>query len=238
MVSKLWEGASDIFTDYEGTIVDASFDVGEYGTQMKLTFDEIDGREDGVFEYYSIPDSWETNDGGQTIERLDGKDPEVAPLKKGNAWMRFVIAAYSASNGQVIDDVGDDAPLRAGAWIGTRWRMEAVEGREYKDRDTKEKKKAKDKNFPVEYMGKDSGTAASGTGDTNGKVDNLSVLTDLHNPVLENGIADSAKTLDYNSWFATSYAAIQAAGVDKSQLADLLTAMGTRELYENLGGRG
>lgn len=237
MVSKAWAGSSDIFTDYEGTISDAKFEVGQYGTQMKLTFAEIDGREDDVFEFYSIPDTWESPDGGQTIERVDGKDKFDNPLKRSNKWQRFVMAAAAAGGDKVIEELGDDAPFNANAWIGTRWRMEAVEGKKYKDRDTGEEKKAKDTNYPVEYLGKDS-TTTGAPSTSNGKVDSLSVLTTLNNPIIESQIADLAKQLDHKSWFQQAYKLATDAGATPVSHGDLISAMGTRGLYESLGGKG
>lgn len=235
MVNKAWQGSSDIFTDYEGTISDAKFEVGQYGTQMKLVFSEIDGGEDDVFEYYSIPDTWETNDGGQTIERSDGKDKFEHPLKRSNKWQRFVMAAAACGGDKVIEELGEDAPFNAGAWIGTRWHMDAVEGKTYKDRDTGETKKAKDTNFPVEYLGKDSVAVSASS---NGKVDSLSVLTTLNNPTVESQIADLAKTLDHKDWFRQAYALVTEAGATPVTHGDLISAMGTRGLYESLGGKG
>lgn len=234
--NKLWAGASDIFTDYEGTIVEAKFENGQFGYQMKLTFDEIDGREDPVFEYYSIPDSWESPDGGETIVRVDGKDPHQNPLKKSNAWQRFVMAAAKLNG--VYEAVGEDAPLNAPSWIGCRFRMEAVPGKSYKDRDTGEQKVAKDKNYPVEFLGKDSGTVASTTGATNGKVDSLSVLHDLSDPVAQAKIQELAKTLPYPAWFQASFKVINETEQPVEELHDLIAAMGQRALYESLGGKG
>ena len=235
--NKLWAGASDIFTDYEGTITDAKFENGQFGYQMKLTFDEIDGREDPVFEYYSIPESWESPDGGDSIVRVDGKDPHQNPLKKSNAWQRFVMAAAKLNG--VYEAVGEEAPLNAPAWIGCRFRMEAVPGKSYKDRDTGEMKIAKDKNYPVEFLGKDSGVSASAAS-TNGKssVDSLSVLHDLSDPVAQSKIQELAKTLPYPAWFQQSHQVIVATGQPMSELSDLITAMGQRALYEGLGGKG
>lgn len=233
--SKLWEGSSDIFTDYEGTIVDAKFENGQFGYQMKLTFDEIDGREDPVFEYYSIPDSWESPDGGDTITRVDGKDPHSNPLKKSNAWQRFVMAA-ARLNG-VFEAVGEEAPLNAPSWIGCRFRMEAVAGKSYKDRETGEQRVAKDKNYPVAFLGKDAeATGAAST--SNGKADALSVLHDLSDPVAQAKIQELAKTLPYPAWFQQSYVVINESGQPMSELSDLITAMGQRQLYESLGGKG
>ncbi len=233
--SKLWQGSSDIFTDYEGTVSDAKFENGQFGYQMKMTFDEIDGREDPVFEYYSIPDSWESTDGGETISRVDGKDAHEAPLKKSNAWQRFVMAA-GGLNG-VFEAVGEDAPINASAWIGCRFRMEAVEGKSYTDRDTKETKKAKDKNFPVEFLGKDS-TVTPTTSNGHSPTDSLSVLHDLKDPIAQSKIQELATTLPYPAWFQQSYAVVQGSGQEIGELSDLIAAMSQRALYESLGGKG
>ena len=238
--SKLWQGSSDIYTDYEGTITQATFESGQYGYQMKLTFDEIDGRDDPVFEYYSIPASWESPDGGETIQRVDGESAEKKPLPKSNAWQRFVIAAVQAGGDDVIDALGEDAPVNATRWIGSRWRMEAVAGKPYKDRDTGESKVAKDKNYPTAFLGKD--TPSNGKMNTpsngNGKVDSLSVLTDIPNPVVQSQIQDLAKTLPHGEWFKQSYAILQEADIQPAQYPDLVAAMGGRGLYESLGGKG
>lgn len=235
-----WAGSSDIFTDYDGTITDASFQTNEYGTQMKLTFDEIDGREEPVFEYYKVPDSYESNDGGVTIERIDGKDKAMS---KNSKWMRFVMKAGSLGNAR--EELGDDAPLNASAWIGTRWHMEAEPGKPYSvtDRETGQKKEgvSKDINFPTAYLGKDTAVSTQSSGGTNGQAgtNSLSVLTDLSDPVLQSNINDWAKTLPYNDWFKQSYEAIQAAGIPANQLSDLITAMSRPEgLYASLGGKG
>lgn len=238
--NKLWAGASDIFTDYEGTVTDAKFENGQFGYQMKLTFDEIDGREDPVFEYYSIPDSWESTDGGETISRVDGKDAHQNPLKKSNAWQRFVMAAAKLNG--VYEAVGDDAPLTASAWIGCRFRMEAVPGKSYKDRDTGEAKVAKDKNYPVEFLGKDSSTTTNSgqpaSGNGTGSVNSLSVLHDLSDPVAQAKIQELAKSLPYPAWFQASFKVINATGQPVEELSDLIAAMGQRALYEGLGGKG
>ena len=99
---------------------------------------------------------------------------------------------------------------------------------------------SKDKNYPVEFLGKDSGVTSAGSGSTNGSrtSDTLSVLTDLHNPVVESQIAESAKTLPYPAWFQQSYKAITDAGVDVNSIPDLVNAMSQRQLYESLGGKG
>lgn len=232
-----WLGSSDIFTDYEGTIVEASFQTNEYGTQMKLVFDEIDGREDPVIEYYKVPDSYESNDGGDTIERVDGKDKAMS---KNSKWMRFVMKAAACGNG-VREALGEDAPLDSKAWVGARFRMEAEEGKPYKvkDRDTGETKEgvSKDINFPVAFLGKDE-VANTPTSNGNGKVDSLSVLTDLHNPVVEAQIADLAKGLPYTEWFQKSYALFGTNGIQTSDIPDLINAMAGRRLYESLGGKG
>lgn len=231
-----WTGSSDIFTDYDGTITEASFKTNEYGTQMVLVFDEIDGREKPVIEYYKLPDSYESHDGGETVERVDGKDKAMSKRSK---WMQFVMAAAACGN-NVREELGDDAPLNANRWIGTRWHMDVVEGQPYtvKDRDTGEMKKgvAKDYNLPSAYLGKDSAVVTSTPSNGNGQV-SLSVLTDLHNPVVESQIQELAKQLPHSDWFKQSYALVQGAGIEAGQVSDLIAAMGGRELYESLGGK-
>ena len=70
---SLWELESDIFTDYEGTITEATFKFNEFGGQFSITLDEIDGRNgQPTWENYKLPPGWESNDGGETIERVAG----------------------------------------------------------------------------------------------------------------------------------------------------------------------
>lgn len=232
-----WAGSSDIFTDYDGTITEATFKTNEYGTQMVLVFDEIDGREKPVIEYYKLPDSYESHDGGETVERVDGKDKAMSKRSK---WMQFVMAAANCG-GNVREELGDDAPLNATRWIGTRWHMDVVEGQPYNitDRDTGEKKKgvSKDYNLPSAFLGKDSAAATSTPSNGNGQV-NLSVLTDLHNPVVESQIQDLAKGLPHADWFRASYALFGSNSLDPNAYPDLINAMSGKELYESLGGKG
>lgn len=242
MAKDLWELESDIFTDYEGTITEASFQFNEYGGQAKFVFDEIDGREQPTFEFYKLPPGWESVDGGETIQRVTGDDKGIV---KSSQWGKWLGAAGSLDG--VREAVGQDAPVNALAWIGCRFRMEVTElgvGKPYKfkDKETGEEKEGvgKDKNYPVAFLGKDqtsANTSPASTGSGNGKVDNLSVLSDLHNPVLENQIVELAGQLDYQTWFGQSFKLINDSGVNINELPDLLTAMGNRGLYESLGGK-
>lgn len=233
----LWAGSSDIFTDYEGTITEATFRASEFGTQMVLVFDEIDGRDKPVVEYYRIPDSYESQDGGETVTRVDGANKAMS---KSCKWMRFVAAAAGCKGAR--EALGDDAPTNANRWIGSRWHMEAEEGQPYnvKDRATGEMKKgvSKDWNLPTEFLGMEKGVARNGSGNGNGKIADLSVLADLNNDVLASQISDWAKTQGYAEWFGGSYKAIVAAGVDVNSVPDLITAMSGKDLYVKLGGRG
>lgn len=240
----LFKLASDIFTDYEGTITEAVFKFNEYGGQMAFVVDEIDGREQATFENYNLPPGWESNDGGETIERVSGDGKGIV---KSSQWGKFLESINQLDDG--VDDVlTEESQFRANDWIGCRFRWEVTDlgkGRAYKlkDKDTGETKEgvSKDKNFPVAYLGKDSPVSASsassnGNGATTSS--SLSVLTDLHNPVIESQIQELAKTLPHTDWFKQSYALVQGAGIEAGQVSDLITAMGGRELYESLGGKG
>ena len=235
---SLWEPESDVFTDYEGTVTEATFKFNEYGGQFSLTFDEIDGRDAPTWENYKLPPGWESNDGGETIERVAGD-------KKGfvkTSQMSKLLQAAAACEG-ALEALGEDAPVNANRWVGTRWRMEVTEagkGKAYKftnDAGEVVEGTSKDKNYPVEFMGKDAGNASAPTNGS-GKVDNLSVLTSLNNPVVESQIADLAKSLPYKEWFKEGYGVLAAAGVTPASHPDLITAMGTPGLYESLGGKG
>lgn len=239
MGKDLWELESDIFTDYEGTVTEASFKFNEYGGQFSLTIDEIDGREQPTWENYKLPPGWESNDGGETIERVAGDSKGIV---KGSQFGKFLQSVAGCKGAR--EDLGDDAPTNANAWIGTRWHFEVTElgkgGNSYKFTNDKGEEvvgKTKDKNYPVEYLGKDSTSAPASTNGS-GTVDSLSVLTDLHNPVVEAQIVELAKTLDYSAWFQQSYALLGANGVSTSDIPDLINAMAGRGLYESLGGKG
>lgn len=241
---SLWELESDIFTDYEGTVTEATFQFNEFGGQFKITLDEIDGRDAPQFEFYKLPPGWESNDGGETIERVAGDKKGIV---KSSQFGKF-LAAVQGCDG-ALAALGDDAPVNANAWIGTRWRFEVTEagkGKPYKFTDEGGAVKegtSKDKNYPVEFMGKDQSTSTSagstGSGNgTNGKVDSLSVLTSLNNPVVEAQIQELAKTLPFKEWFKEGYALLAQSGVTPSTHPDLITAMGGTELYASLGGKG
>lgn len=229
----------DIFTNYDGTVTEASFQFNEYGGQMKFVFDEIDGREQPNFEFYKLPPGWESNDGGETIERVAGDKKGIV---KSSQWGKFLMAVDELDE----DVLTEQCQFDSREWLGTRWTMEVTEagkGRPYDftDEKTGEKKVGvgKAKNYPTAFLGKDSlNTAATSTTNGNGKVDSLSVLTDIPNPVVQAKIQELAKTLPHPDWFKESYALLSENGLPPSQYPDLVTAMGGRGLYESLGGKG
>lgn len=235
---SLWELEPDIFTDYEGTISEATFKFNEFGGQFSITVDEIDGREAPTWENYKLPPGWESNDGGETITRVAGDNKGFV---KSSQYAKFLAAVMECGNG-VKDALGEDAPINANKWIGCRFRFEVTEagkGKPYKFEKDGEKMEgvSKDKNYPVEFLGKDS---VSGQASTNGHktaVDSLSVLTSLNNPVIESQIQDLAKKLPHKEWFGQSYALLGENGVTPASHPDLITAMGGSGLYESLGGK-
>ncbi len=237
---SLWDLESDIFTDYEGTITEATFKFNEFGGQFSITLDEIDGRDAPTWENYKLPPGWESNDGGETIERVSGDKKGIV---KSSQYGKF-LAAVQGCNG-ALDALGDDAPVNANPWIGTRWSFEVTEagkGKPYKfekDGVTMEGT-SKDKNYPTAFLGRDSTSPSVSTSGSNGngKVDSLSVLTDIHNPVVEAKVQELAKTLPHGEWFKQSYALLQEAEIQPAQYPDLVAAMGGRGLYESLGGKG
>lgn len=240
---SLWDLESDIFTDYEGTISEATFKFNEYGGQFSITLDEIDGRDAPTWENYKLPPGWESNDGGETIERVAGDGKGIT---KGSQYGRF-LAAVGACDG-AIDALGgetSDAPVNANKWIGCRFHFEVTEagkGKPYNftnEAGEKQSGVSKDKNYPTAFLGKDApSTSTSPAANGNGKADSLSVLTTLNNPVVESQIQDLAKTLTHKEWFAKSYALVSEAGASPTTHGDLISAMGDRGLYESLGGKG
>lgn len=237
---SLWALESDIFTDYEGTISEATFKFNEFGGQFSITLDEIDGRDAPTWENYKLPPGWESNDGGETIERVSGDGKGIT---KGSQYGRF-LAAVSQLDG-ALEALGEDAPVNASKWIGCRFHFEVTEagkGKPYNftnEAGEKQSGVSKDKNYPVKFLGKDAATIATASSTNgSGKVDSLSVLTSLNNPVVESQIADLAKTLTHKEWFAKSYALVTEAGGSPTTHGDLISAMGDRGLYESLGGKG
>lgn len=235
----LWDLESDIFTDYEGTISEASFKFNEFGGQFSITLDEIDGREAPTWENYKLPPGWESNDGGETIERVAGDKKGIV---KSSQYGRFLAAVIGLEG--VRDAVGDNAPVNAQAWIGCRFYFEVTEagkGKAYKFEKDGEKMEgvSKDKNYPTVFVGKDStaGSSVPTSSNGNGKVDSLSVLTDIHDPVVESQISDLAKSLPHGDWFKQSFGLLAGVGVTGQTHPDLIAAMGGKGLYESLGGK-
>lgn len=239
---SLWDLESDIFTDYEGTITEATFKFNEFGGQFSITLDEIDGRDAPTWENYKLPPGWESNDGGETIERIAGDKKGIV---KSSQYGRF-LAAVAGCEG-ALDALGEDAPVNSSRWVGCRFYFEVTEagkGKPYKfekDGVTMEGV-SKDKNYPTKYLGKDPAQTVNNATSSNGngqvKVDSLSVLTDIPNPVVQSQIVDLAKTLPHGEWFKQSYAILQEADIQPAQYPDLVAAMGGRGLYESLGGKG
>jgi hypothetical protein len=240
---SLWELESDIFTDYEGTITEATFKFGEFGGQFSITLDEIDGRNGSpTWENYRLPPGWESNDGGETIERVSGDGKGIT---KGSQYGRF-LAAVAGCEG-AMDALGLEAPVNASAWIGSRFHFEVTEAGKGKPYDftneagEKVKGVGKDKNYPTVFVGKDSASvqaSTSGSENGNGKVDSLSVLFTLNDPVAQEKIKELAKELSHKDWFPAAYKVVTEAGGSPTSHGDLITAMGSRGLYESLGGKG
>jgi hypothetical protein len=236
---SLWELESDIFTDYDGTITDASFKFNEFGGQFSITLDEIDGRDAPTWENYKLPPGWESNDGGETIERIAGDKKGFVKSSQYGKWLGAVAGLDGA-----LEALGEEAPTNANAWIGCRFTFEVTElgrGKPYKFEKDGEKMEgvSKDKNYPTAFLGKvkDSvETPVNGNG--NGKVDSLSVLTDIPNPVVQSKIQELAKSLPHGEWFKASYELMSTNGLQPAQYPDLVAAMGGRGLYESLGGKG
>lgn len=234
----LWELESDIFTDYAGTITEATFKFNEFGGQFSITVDKIDGRNNPTWENYKLPPGWESPDGGETLTRIAGDNKGFV---KSSQYAKFLAAVMACEGAR--DALGAEAPINANVWIGTRWRFEVTEagkGRPYKFEKDGEKMEgvSKDKNYPVEFLGKDSSMTATSATTGNGQVDNLSVLFTLNDPIAQEKIKELAKTLDHGSWFKESFAILSQAGADSKSHPDLIAAMGGRGLYEALGGKG
>ncbi len=214
---SLWELESDIFTDYEGTITEATF------------------------QYNELPTGWESPDGGETIARISGDGKGIT---KGSQWGKFLGSVAQLPG--ALEALGDDAPINANKWIGTRWHFEVTEigkGKPYdftNDAGEKVKGVGKDKNYPVEFLGKDSASVQASTNGsgTNGKVDSLSVLFTLNDPIAQEKIKEAAKELPHKEWFSACYKIVTDAGGNASTHGDLIAAMGDRQLYESLGGKG
>lgn len=236
---SLWDLESDVFTDYEGTITEATFKFNEFGGQFSITLDEIDGRDNPTWENYKLPPGWESADGGETISRISGDGKGIT---KGSQYGRF-LGAVSQLDG-ALEALGEDAPVNANAWIGTRWQMEVTEagkGKPYNftnEAGEKQSGVSKDKNYPVAFLGKDTASVPASTNGANSGGDSLSVLTSLNNPVVESQIQDLAKSLPFKEWFKQGYELLSANGVTPATHADLITAMGGTELYKSLGGKG
>lgn len=239
---SLWTPEPDIFTDYEGTISEATFKFNEFGGQFSITLDEIDGREAPTWENYKLPPGWESNDGGETIERITG---DGKGFVKSSQYSKFLQAVMACGNG-VMDALGEDAPTYANAWIGCRFHFEVTEagkGKPYNftnEAGEKQSGVSKDKNYPTAFLGKDSAsvqdsTARSANG--NGKVDSLSVLFTLNDPIAQEKIKELAKAHTHKEWFPLAYKVVTDAGGDAGSHADLISAMGSRGLYESLGGK-
>ncbi len=235
---SLWELESDLFTDYEGTISEATFKFNEFGGQFSITVDEIDGRDAPTWENYKLPPGWESNDGGETLERIAG---DKKGFVKSSQYGKF-LGAVAALDG-ALAALGDDAPVNANAWVGARFRFEVTDlgrGKPYKfDKDgVTMEGVSKDKNYPTAFLGKEAATTPIASTNGHGKTDSLSVLTDIPNPVVQAQIQELAKNLAHADWFKQSYGLLQENGMSPSEYPDLVAAMGGRGLYESLGGKG
>lgn len=144
----LWGTDSGLFTDYEGTVIDAWFNV-DTNIQNSPTFLFLKMGTDNEShaewtERYNCGPDWQSVDGGETV---------VHPTKmKFNRQSQAGILVDKA-----VELVGDDirswgSPLTAKTWLGSRWYMEAVT-RQGTRRDTQEKWTST-RNYPARFLGK------------------------------------------------------------------------------------
>ncbi len=160
---------SEVLGSYFGTKVDF-----KEGKDVGL-FWEVDAPDPQLpSENYEIPftlgKNWATLDGGETIEKTDGKKPNINPnTTYGNVLARLLGKGKHAQDhddmgwAELLADLEDEEPTDARIWVGQRFLFDAVEFEAKIDGDDV----AWTRILPVEYLG----GSINGTGKSNDQED-------------------------------------------------------------------
>lgn len=154
----LWGTDSGLFSDYEGTVVDAWFsidtNINNSPTFLFLKMQTDNETHPEWTERYNCGPDWHSVDGGETVTH-----PTKQKFNRNSQAGKLVDKA--------VELVGADirswgSPLTAKTWLGSRWHMEAVAS-SGKRRDTGEEWSTV-RNYPSHFLGKGEAEGEKGVG--------------------------------------------------------------------------
>lgn len=240
-----WETPSGRLTDYEGTVMDAAFNLDQYGKlrlELKMATDNPDVPE--WTERFGCGADWKSLDGGNTAEH-----PNRATFLASSGYGKFInsvkelIAGDKGGDPELVGlamaEVLGDSPRVAGVWVGTKWYFEEKTDN-FTDRATNTTTQYS-YNVPVKYLGKDDELNGSGSNDRQananapqGSVDVLSFLT----PDNQAKARSMAATMDYSQWSDEMLGILTAEGLNTNpQWSSIIQAVANPEgLYAGLKG--
>lgn len=199
-----WETPSGRLTDYEGTVIDAAFNLDQYGKlrlELKMATDNPDVPE--WTERFGCGSDWKSMDGGNTAEH-----PSRATFLASSGYGKFITNVKELIAGdkggdqdliaQAMSEVLGDSPRVASVWVGTKWYFEEKTDT-FTDRASGEKN-SYSYNVPVRYEGKDSelkgGGGSAPASSSSSTVDVMSLLTEDNQAKARS----LAATMDYSHW--------------------------------------
>lgn len=153
-----WATDSGLYSNYDGTVVDAWFAYnersGNYDLNLKFLTEDEEHPE--VEEKYGCGADWKSVDNGDTVE------------KNGVSRGKFNM---NSGYGKLIDRVRDlvkdelrewGSPTQAFIWVGTKWHMVPIDS-SFTNRQTNEQVKMF-KNYPSHYYGRGETTPGGSPG--------------------------------------------------------------------------
>jgi len=154
-----YETDSSAFTDYDGEVLSASFQVSERDGRPQIVL--VMGTNDPDIAQWTERYNLATTSKGGTWEIVENGEEVLASdlstrFRDNGAYGKFISAAVKAAHINPKTGVDKDGKewgdtKEAKTWLGTCWHMEAVKG-EFKNRETGEDV-TWSKNYPSVYLG-------------------------------------------------------------------------------------
>lgn len=156
---ELWGTDAGFETDYEGTIIDAFFQLntesqfGDPQTQLRLKF--LTDTEKEVDERYNCGKDWVSNDGGDSVSH-----PSKVRFNRQSQAGKLVDALIACGAVDAVKERGT-GPTVAKTWLGLRFFMESVDST-FTPKDGEPRTSSK--NYPSKFLGiGDVESSGSGT---------------------------------------------------------------------------
>lgn len=146
-----WDVDNTDFTDYDGEVISAMFEVNEYTNkpEIHLTLMTDNAEVPSWNERYSLGTTknggtWIIVDDGDGVEATDG----AVRFRDNSNYGKFITAARKLAEKELV---GRGSPRSTAVWLGTKWHFAQTSG-SFKNRETGEQV-TWTRNFPSAFLG-------------------------------------------------------------------------------------